>query len=169
MPHGLLLNKTGRLGCWKGTVSVRLTSQRCFCAASHSVVGDFILSTLMKETSRKKVHSFAKGWLKMHKFPHLQDTEFLKKLTFSANVLYLPYSYLSLFSHNMINSQDLSGFGGQLVWPCQPQVSTVRIQFTGDENATLLEFTTTSVCKIEFLRPHLGAGFSISQVLLLLA
>ncbi len=49
------------------------------------------------------------------------------------------------------------------------KVSSVRIQPTGDENATLLEFTTTSVCKIEFLRPHLGAGFSISQVLLLLA
>ena len=49
------------------------------------------------------------------------------------------------------------------------KVSSVRTQPTGDENATLLEFITTSVCKIEFLRPHLGAGFSISQVLLLLA
>lgn len=37
------------------------------------------------------------------------------------------------------------------------------------KNAILLEFTTTNVCKIEFLRPHFGAGFSISQVLLLLA
>lgn len=55
-----------------------------------------------------------------------------------------------------------------LVRPCRP-VDSVRIQCTGDENATLLEFTTTSVSKIEFLRPHLGAGFSISQVLLLLA
>lgn len=90
-----------------------------------------------------------------------QETHIFCK--WAAPTLFLP---LSLFSHNMIKSQDLSGFGGQLVWP---QVSTVRIQFTGDENATLLEFTTTSVCKIEFLRPHLGAGFSISQVLLLLA
>lgn len=49
------------------------------------------------------------------------------------------------------------------------KVSNVKIQSTGDENVTLLEFTTTSVCKIEFLRPHLVAGFSISQVLLLLA
>lgn len=48
------------------------------------------------------------------------------------------------------------------------KVNSVRIQPTGDGNATLLEFTT-SVCKIEFLRPHLGKGFSISQVLLLLA
>lgn len=55
-----------------------------------------------------------------------------------------------------------------LVRPCRP-VDNVRIQCTGDENATLLEFTTTSVSEIEFLRPHLGAGFSISQVLLLLA
>lgn len=46
---------------------------------------------------------------------------------------------------------------------------SVGIQPTGDEKATLLEFTTTSVFKIEFPRPHLGAGFSISQVLLLLA
>lgn len=55
-----------------------------------------------------------------------------------------------------------------MVWLAKT-VSTVRIHPTGDENATLLEFTTTSECKIEFLRPHLGAGFSISQVLLLLA
>lgn len=48
------------------------------------------------------------------------------------------------------------------------KVSSVSIQPTGDENVTLLEFTT-SICKIEILRPHLGAGFSISQVLLLLA
>lgn len=46
-----------------GVFPVRLTPQRCFCAASHSVVGDFILSTLMKETSRKKFILLQKvGW-----------------------------------------------------------------------------------------------------------
>lgn len=101
-----------------------------------------------------------------------------------------PQNHIIKFLHSLIticpesrndSSPPLSGQRDRLTRPvCPRSLAAVALTpppslhcknsaYSRRKNTTLLEFTTTGACKIEFLWPHLGGEFSISQVLLLLA